>query len=739
MPEMSDQIQEGIANLDMNRADSMVSTTSAAMAPNFDYAFPTVQNRNGTVPPTDEEVEATLESARMPVLTSNDADMQLAWAQDALIYAGTSLENEERLQATQPPRACTPRIERQIKADALNVVGFLADQHHPKAEFMRGMWFEFGRFGVVQDKKEAFRCYSRAADRGYARAEYRIGMLYEASNDPAKALKHYHRGVQQSDSASLYRLGMMTLRGQHGQPQDYVKAVDLIKRAAECADENAPQGAYVYGMLLSRQLPQIQVPEGVLPYDEIAARTWIEMAAFQKFAKAQLKMGSAYELAALGCPFDPALSLHYNRLASRQGEAEADMAISKWFLVGHEGLFAKNEELAYTYANRAAQTGLSNAEFAMGYFNELGIHVPRNLDVALSWYKKAANSGNPDASGRIDGLARKQVLSRKDHENVALTRIKSQYGSKRGGRPERFERSRQQAPRMGAISEQLRRGSSPPPPAHPPRSSSTAPYPLDDRPPTVPPVRAPSAAPYPLADGPPMTGGFPAPHRAATAQPERPTTAFTLDPTIRPNSTATTASARQRVASNMGPSPRPLGGRPAPQSRHVSSPHVAGNVMHPATTPTPPPHIPAQPSRIDIGFTAPPDTRTAYRPQGGQHSGAPQQPGSVPPTKFPYPPRSDSRPDLRASASRPDLRPSASRPDLRNTSPSRPRQDVISPPPADLRQDLISPPPQALTPTPNPAAPAKPPPKKGPSTFEEMGVAAQKQESECVSRLLCLP
>lgn len=236
-----------------------------------------------------------------------------------------------------------------------------------------------------------------------------------------------------------------------------------------------------------------------------------------------------------------------------------------------------------------------------------------------------------------------------------------------------------------------------------------------------------------------MTGGFPAPHRAATAQPERPTTAFTLDPTIRPNSTATTASARQRVASNMGPSPRPLGGRPAPQSRHVSSPHVAGNVMHPATTPTPPPHIPAQPSRIDIGFTAPPDTRTAYRPQGGQHSGAPQQPGSVPPTKFPYPPRSDSRPDLRASASRPDLRPSASRPDLRNTSPSRPRQDVISPPPADLRQDLISPPPQALTPTPNPAAPAKPPPKKGPSTFEEMGVAAQKQESECVSRLLCLP
>lgn len=37
----------------------------------------------------------------------------------------------------------------------------------------------------------------------------------------------------------------MTLLGQHGQQLDYRRGIDLIKRAADTADENAPQGAYV--------------------------------------------------------------------------------------------------------------------------------------------------------------------------------------------------------------------------------------------------------------------------------------------------------------------------------------------------------------------------------------------------------------------------------------------------------------------------------------------------------------
>ncbi|KAI4726041.1 HCP-like protein [Aureobasidium sp. EXF-10728] len=691
MPEMSDQIQEGIANMQL----SVTAQHEAA-------AFPQVPYRGRHIPQTDAEFESVLEAARVTVLNSNDPDMQLAWAQDALQYVTICLENEERLHQTQPPRQHQPQVEHQIMVDAINIVTFLADQHHPKAEFMRGMWNEFGRFGCPHDKREAFRCYARAADRGYARACYRLGMLYENANDEERALDNYRRGVAAQDSASLYRLGMITLRGQYGQPKDFATGLDLIRRSADSIDENAPQGAYVYGMLLARQLPQIKLPEGLLPYDEQEAKHYIENSAFCRFSKAQLKMASAYELASLGCEFDPALSLHYNRLAAKQGESEADMAISKWFLVGHEGLFPKHEELSYIYANRAAHAGLSTAEFAMGYFNELGIHTPKNIDLALQWYNKAAANGNKDAQGRIDSIAHRHILSKNDHENVALNRIKSQHGSMRGQRPPRFQA---QVPRIESISENSvsphpRRLSS----LGPPPSSTPAPYPLDDRPPTVPPPRSTSTAPYPMDDVTPRPSPAPGPMGGF------------LD--TRP-ATTTPMGNRQRAQSAL-PRPEsasagPQGMRPMPGSARPSGQRIASG---PVSGPRPPPgssprvsatsQLPPVTSRLDIGYTAPPDSRpppsvvysAPQNPVSGRHSTRPQTSTSNP--NLARPPRVDS-----ASSSRPSPAPSA-----------------------DSSSSLPTPPPASSTPKPA-TTPAKPA-KAGPKTFEEMGVPKHKQDQECI-------
>lgn len=190
-------------NLSSYKSGSLSEGYRPSDEPSFS-PFPKLINHPPNVPPTDEEKEAILERARMQVLQSNDPDMQLAWAQDALAYVDVAIANEQRLAEHRPARPSTPQVEHQLRVDSINIVSFLADQHHPKAEFMRGMWLEFGKFGFRQDKKEAFRCYSRAADKGYFRAEYRIGMQYEQSNDPAKALIHYKRGAEAGDSPSNY-------------------------------------------------------------------------------------------------------------------------------------------------------------------------------------------------------------------------------------------------------------------------------------------------------------------------------------------------------------------------------------------------------------------------------------------------------------------------------------------------------------------------------------------------------
>ncbi|KAL8735597.1 MAG: hypothetical protein Q9166_000766 [cf. Caloplaca sp. 2 TL-2023] len=704
--------------------------------------FPRLERRSSNVPPSDEEKEAILENARIPVLNSSDPEMQLTWAQDALAYVEIAAQDAARVSERQAARPQTPRTEHQLRIDAINVVSFLADQHHPKAEFMRGMWLEFGKFSFRMDKKEAFRCYSRAAGNGYARAEYRMGMQFESSNDPAKALTHYLRGVDAGDSASNYRLGMMTLLGQHGQQLDYARGVDLIRKAAETADENAPQGAYVFGMLQARELKQISVPDQILPMDLNAARFHIEKAAYLGFAKAQTKMGGAYELGQLGCEFDPALSLHYNASASRQGEPEADMAISKWFLCGQKGLFEKSDELAFVYAERAAQTGLPTAEFAMGYFYEIGIHVRSDLNESKNWYTKAADHGYTEALGRIEGISRSNTLSKKDHQDIAIARIRSMHGSQRGPRPDRFRANEQ----MPTIPDS--------------QDSPTKPYLEDRRPYTSTSAdnlqRPVSTAPYPEDTG---FGVRPSPRPNNAGTFSNPN--LRVRPDVRPASVATVASAplngamvppstvqmrpprsfssQDNLAGGRGRGIPPYGRGPGtPSSAGYRQPTSGLSTVQSLGSPGPPvsPQLPS----VDIGFSAPLDLsgadrkgrlqKAGNRPPGGPGPGPKPLPAQAIPGK-PPPQRLSSLPDTQ-SFTRPSRTASPNR-----QSNSRPGSLLGNQPVGGVGGPSVPALPPKVPAIDSPA-PTPPPsstgrlPGKGPKTFEEMGVPAQKQKDECI-------
>ncbi|KJZ76208.1 hypothetical protein HIM_04290 [Hirsutella minnesotensis 3608] len=408
-------------------------------APSFS-PFPKVTGDN--VPPADDAKEEILWNARKHVLHSQNVSMQVSWARDALTWVEIAAEAAAR-EPSDKSRPPTPRVEHELREDAMNIINYLARQSHPDALYIRSKWLEFGKFGHRVDKREAYSGYKQAADLGNTRAEYRLGMLFEQSNDMSKAKEHYYKGMALKDSAALYRMGMMSLLGQHGETKDYPRGLERIQAAADSADEDAPQGSYVYGMLVGRDLPDISIPEGLLAYNLETAKMYIEKAAYLGFAKAQLKMGQAFELCQLGCEFNPSYSLHYYGLAAKQGLPEAALGVSRWFLFGYEGVFKKNEELAFKYAQEAALAKLPTGEFAMGYYYEIGIHVNQSIADARKWYQLAADHGNKDAVGRLESLSHDQSLSKKDHETTTLTRIKSQHGSQRGKRPDRFKQAQQ--------------------------------------------------------------------------------------------------------------------------------------------------------------------------------------------------------------------------------------------------------------------------------------------------------
>jgi TPR repeat protein len=739
--------------------------------------FPKLINPGNNVPLSDNEKEEVLERARPLVLKSTDPEMQLAWAQDALSWVEVQSQSYARLQVTddEPPRPSTPEVEHRLRVDALSIVSFLADQHHPKAEFMKGMWLEFGKFGYDVDKKEGFLAYRRAAERGYTRAEYRIGMQFESSNNPTKAVEYYQKGVAQGDSAANYRLGMMTLLGQHGAIQDYQRGIDLVRFAAQTADENAPQGAYVYGLLLARELPNINIPEQFLAYDFNEAKLFIEKAAYLGFAKAQLKMGQAYELCQFGCDFDPALSLHYNALAARQGESEADMAISKWFLCGYEGVFEKNEELAFKYAKRAAQVKMATAEFAMGYFYEIGMYVPIDLLESERWYQKAGEHGNKDALGRIDSIKKNNAFSKKDHEQIAISRIKSLHGSQRGQRPDRFKQRGTVLPAMsedavdqaGSDNQDPRRSANNLP-------ASALPYPVDGAPPNP---------PYPTNSSRPSSAGGPQPNRLSSlamrpALQHAPTEPYAHNGNLDPN-------APLRLSTNLAP-PANRGTNPPGRDYRDGSVSAGWEAQQPPFR--------SRDSSLPRGYTGQPQN---YSGPPQNYAGAPQNYGGPPqnyagaPQNYNGPPQNADRgrnrlqqgPPVNFSQPQPFAgqsygpEPVRMEPPRQSSNPAIPRREISSnqfqrpergssmtpvnplgapaqryPSGSPMQTPRINSPAQPGLRRPSPraspqqgaappqAAPAAPPARKaGPATFEEMGIPAAKNESDCVSLLFLQP
>ena len=92
----------------------------------------------------------------------------------------------------------------------------------------------------------------------------------------------------------------------------------------------------------------------------------------------------------MGCPIDTRQSISWYSQAAAQEEHQSELALSGWYLTGSEGVIGQSDMEAYLWARKAALAGLAKAEYAMGYFTEVGIGAPADLEAAKRWYWRAA-------------------------------------------------------------------------------------------------------------------------------------------------------------------------------------------------------------------------------------------------------------------------------------------------------------------------------------------------------------
>jgi uncharacterized protein len=161
-----------------------------------------------------------------------------------------------------------------------------------------------------------------------------------------------------------------------------------------------------------------ELGQGV-PASAEQAASWYRKAAEQKDGKAQNSLGVLYWIGN-GVEKDKTEAVRWYRKAARQGNGNAMFNLGAAYYNG-EGV-SVNDTLAYAWFILSSETGnpggqdaakrsqeerpdrFNDACVAIGQMYEKGEDLPKSLDLAVAWYRKAATKGDGDAAISLASL-----------------------------------------------------------------------------------------------------------------------------------------------------------------------------------------------------------------------------------------------------------------------------------------------------------------------------------------------
>ena len=303
----------------------------------------------------------TLEMYRANVKKTNDPGIQYEFAIFMIHLASdpTGLGSEDK---TPSPGGGEngPATNRESRSELLResrqILVRLSDRSYPFAQYYLGDGYASGLFNKgKEDYDRAFPLFIAASKHGHAEAGYRAALCYEfgwgCRKDYAKAAQFYRQAASKNHPGAATRLGLSCLRGEMGLAGKYREGVKWLKRAQESADFQYNTAPYELGLL------HISGFGDDIFKDEVYAAQLMTQSADLGHPEANMMMGEAYEHGRFGCPKDPALSVHFYNGAAQAGLPQAMMALCAWYMVGAEPVLEKDENEAYEWAKKAAQTG----------------------------------------------------------------------------------------------------------------------------------------------------------------------------------------------------------------------------------------------------------------------------------------------------------------------------------------------------------------------------------------------
>ena len=306
------------------------------------------------------------------------------------VYAKYLIDAAKKIGANSPDQRAVRKYRDTLITESLKVIRRLATQGdaYADAQFFLANCHGTGMLGLQVDHERAYHLYLQAAKQNHPAASYRVAVCNEIGagtrREHPRAFAFYRKAASLGDTAAMYKLGMILLTGALGQQKNPREAVGWLRRAAEQADEENPHALHELGLLHEMRDCIVVV------HDEAYAKDLFTRAAQLGYTQSQFKLGQSYEYGSIACPVDPRRSIAWYTKAAEKGDPEAELALSGWYLTGSEGVLKQSDSEAYLWARRAANKGLSKAEYAVGYYAEVGIGVKQDMDLAKRWYMRAA-------------------------------------------------------------------------------------------------------------------------------------------------------------------------------------------------------------------------------------------------------------------------------------------------------------------------------------------------------------
>jgi len=306
--------------------------------------------------------------------------------------------------------------------EATTLLKRLADRGHAPAQYFLADCYSNG-LGTTKNRQDFDRAYPLfvlAAKHGHPDAAYRAGTCCEngwgCRRESAKAIQFYRKAAAALHPGALYRLGIVELNGELGLSKRPKEGVKWLKRSAEHSTAEFPHALHELALLHESGV------DDVVFIDYEYAAELLAQAAELGYAPSAYRLGECYEYGKMGCPQDPALSIHYYNIAAQQNHRDACFALTAWYLVGSPGVLPQSDTEAFLWAKKAAEQGLAKAQYAVGYFYEVGIGTIQSPREAVRFYKLAGDQGDKRAIQRLKNATGQPIPSSQDHSHAVLSR-----------------------------------------------------------------------------------------------------------------------------------------------------------------------------------------------------------------------------------------------------------------------------------------------------------------------------